>query len=82
MKKIDYFLVFNSVDGKPSIIEYGLDKDQLRGLRDQLCADNEGHGFNDSVKAKPPMMQTVFPYYFMIIDSTTPVLIEGIHFKA
>ena len=77
---MDYFLVFNSVNGKPSIIEYGLDKYQLRGLKDQLWADNNGYGFNYLVKANPPIIQTRFPYYFMIIDSTGPVLIEGIHF--
>lgn len=77
-----YFYIFNGTIKKPSIIEFGLDKDQLKGLREQLCADNEGYGFNYSVKAKPPIIQTVWPHYFIIIDSTTPVLIEGIHFKS
>ena len=82
MKKIDYFLIYNENKylGK-SIIEFALNKEQLRGLRDQILADNNGYGINPSVKVNPPIIQTCYPYYFMLIDSSTPVLIEGIHFN-
>lgn len=79
MKPIDYFLIYEETDNPKmlhSIVRFGLDEEEMRGLSDQLHADNVGWGFNESVEVKDPLIMILFPRYFALINSQEPVYME------